>query len=391
MTDLYRVTVAELLEAADRLQAWTQAGLDPAATTWPIAATLSNDLLARDESGAHWLYAPHAQRWYRHTAAGWQRVSHPPSGPLEAPASPALLSDRQTADALAAFDPSDNPVALSTVKGPALSAAEGPTANPTPHEGISHAIAGLRDAYAQGRLSSDDATEIAARMALLDRQGCFWMPGFWSGEWHRFHAGDWHEAEPPAIDTLVRLDEGPRPCDNCGAQLDSGLICPACGEAVPPTVVSLEPPGAPLPPEQAGRVLMGVAAYMIGGLGTIPEPVTAEWDPPTDRPQKSTPESIACPACDHANPLASRFCNACGQPLVPPPAACIPPPPQPESACCALCGAPLAPEQAFCSQCGQPVPSAQEASPPRFCPSCGEPAEPGQAFCAHCGQSLRSS
>ena len=387
MTDLYRVTVAELLEAADRIQAWARAGLDP-------AATLSNDLLARDESGAHWLYDPHARRWHRHTAAGWQRASHPSTDPLEAPASPALLSDRQTADALAAFDPSVNPVALSTAKGPTPSAAEGPALSKaegaTPHEGISHAIAGLRDAYAQGRLSSDDATEIAARMALLDRQGCFWMPGFWSGEWHRFHAGDWREAEPPAIDTLVRLDEGPRLCDNCGAQLDSGLICPACGEAVPPTVVSLQPPGAPLPPEQADRVLMGVAAYMIVGLGTIPEPATAEWDPPTDRLQKSTPESIPCPACGHANPLASRFSNACGQPLAPP-SASIPPPPQPQSTRCAHCGVPLAPEQAFCSQCGQAVPSADQASPPRFCPSCGELAESDQAFCAHCGHSLRSS
>ena len=366
MTDLYRTTVAELLEAADRIKAWAQAGLpgDPAQP---------NDLPARDQTGAHWLYDPHAQRWHRHSDSGWQLASRPPTGPLEAPASPALLSDRQTADALSDLPPQAPPVD-----------------NPTPHEGISHAIAGLRDAYAQGRLSSDDATEIAARMALLDRQGCFWMPGFWSGEWHRFHAGDWREAEPPAIDTLVRLDEGPRLCDNCGAQLDSGLICPACGEAVPPTVVSLQPPGAPLPPEQADRVLMGVAAYMIVGLGTIPEPATAEWDPPTDRLQKSTPESIPCPACGHANPLASRFCNACGQPLAPP-SASIPPPPQPQSTRCAHCGVPLAPEQAFCSQCGQAVPSADQASPPRFCPSCGELAESDQAFCAHCGHSLRSS
>jgi len=388
MTDLYRTTVAELLEAADRLATWAQAGLDlapspsavtPSAPKGPAPSAAKGPALskaegvARDQTGAYWLYDPRVQRWHRHTPAGWQLAAQPPTGPLEAPASPALLSDRQTAQALGALGP----------QGP-------PPGDPTPQQALSHAVASLRQSYEQGHLSSDDATEIAARMALLDRQGCFWMPGFWSGDWHRFHTGDWREAEPPAVDALVRLDEGPRPCDTCRAQLASGLICPACGEAVPPTVVALQPPGAPLSPEQADRVLIGVAAYMIGGLGTLPEPVAAEWDPPADRPQKSTPESVACPACAHQNPRGSRFCNACGRPLAPPPAPSMPPPPQPESVRCPHCGAALAPEQAFCSQCGQAVRWAEEPAASRFCPSCGQPADPEQAFCAHCGQSLRS-
>ncbi len=54
----------------------------------------------------------------------------------------------------------------------------------------------------------------------------------------------------------------------------------------------------------------------------------------------TTVASIACPACAHENPAATKFCHECGTPLV---------------RRCGQCEAELAASVQFCGACGAPA------------------------------------
>jgi len=60
-------------------------------------------------------------------------------------------------------------------------------------------------------------------------------------------------------------------------------------------------------------------------------------------------EGLACPACGHANPAATKFCHECGTPV---------------ARRCGQCEAELAPTMKFCGECGAPAaPRASVAQP----------------------------
>lgn len=57
----------------------------------------------------------------------------------------------------------------------------------------------------------------------------------------------------------------------------------------------------------------------------------------------------ACPACGKEQPYNSKFCNACGAELPPPPA---PQPKQADGVICPNCGAEMSQQMTFCTNCG---------------------------------------
>ena len=65
---------------------------------------------------------------------------------------------------------------------------------------------------------------------------------------------------------------------------------------------------------------------------------------------------MKCPNCGHNLPDTARFCNKCGQPIVPKP------PTEERRIYCPNCGASLPEAARFCNKCGQPL---DEEDPPR--------------------------
>ena len=65
---------------------------------------------------------------------------------------------------------------------------------------------------------------------------------------------------------------------------------------------------------------------------------------------------MKCPNCGHNLPDTARFCNKCGQPIVPKP------PTEERRIYCPNCGASLPEAARFCNKCGQPL---DEEGPPR--------------------------
>ncbi len=69
-----------------------------------------------------------------------------------------------------------------------------------------------------------------------------------------------------------------------------------------------------------GRVREFNAVQAAGIAATLGIPVPIWGQPPVSAtvnvpPPAATPELIACPRCQHANPPGARFCSACGSAL----------------------------------------------------------------------------
>jgi hypothetical protein len=85
-----------------------------------------------------------------------------------------------------------------------------------------------------------------------------------------------------------------------------------------------------------------------------------------------TADTVFCTNCGARNPLAARFCDQCGTPLVKPADTLTVPAP------------PAAPAAASAA----PAPAPVAAGGTFNCPQCGVAAIPGEAFCDNCGAAL---
>jgi len=120
--------------------------------------------------------------------------------------------------------------------------------------------------------------------------------------------------------------------------------------------------------ESGGDAGMGMGT----SLGLMMPAMFAQYFAGGQHGVKSTgkQEDTACPECQSAIPLNSKFCPECGHQLL-------------VFKECAHCAKNLTPNAKFCSRCGKPV---EEKSDTKRCPNCDTPNIFDSVFCNECGE-----
>ena len=221
-------------------------------------------------------------------------------------------------------------------------------------------------------IDSAVAEETLTNQLLLDREGCFWTIGFQSGRWYSFEASHprWLGVEgPPEASTLLKACSDPSECSTCGRQIPGDKFCRYCGQQIsriPATLpVHLEAP---------------VEEFMAKGWNTLPEPVTADWEPPAGYPEMP----VTCSVCGLVHARGETSCLRCRAALSEEaPRVCGNP----------QCGKRLSHGTRFCQHCGQRTVEKSEqphSSQEQTCPNraCGRQIEAGKKFCPACGAPL---
>ncbi len=329
MMDLRRYRPEQITAAGQAHAAYATS----AETSSQEAIALLKESLFRDPSGQYWAVDHLGQRWYRWEHNAWQ-IATAPEGPLEGPAALDMPTEPSTEITLA---DDDLPVATSAV------------------EAVAALVQRLGSAYCEGRLCSSYAHELLGRIVLVSSEGRAMTVGVASGQWYVFQGGAWSpNATLPSDDALLTRSEL-----SSWIQGNDGLGVD----------------GHP-----SAEVAESIAAFLVLGAGTLPEPVTEPWDPPAEEP----PIWPRCPACQRVNLPGYRHCTWCGQ-AAPPIADGSPAPPGEPSAtgtlACPACGSPCRPTQSFCEKCGASLVSVT----PRNCPRCSAPVKATDRFCAKCG------
>lgn len=286
MTDL-RTYQADQVAAALRVTRIYLQSVD--ARPRQVAEVLAQ-LLFRDQEGIYWAVDPMAERWYRWQDGDWQ-ASRTPDGPLEGVA---------WLDAPTSLPPEEGP--SEEIALPSMTAAQA-AATITDRLGA---------AYREGHVSSDQANGLLERVALVSHEGHVWRSGVQSGRWYAFIDGAWAgQPDAPADDTLLGRSE---------------LVTWAADEH---EGESLDTPAAE-----------ALGASLLLGATTLPEPVTAPWDPPEATP----PIWPACSSCGRENIPGSRYCTWCGKPAS-----------HNAKPLCPSCGSPTKAADRFCGRCGTPL------------------------------------
>lgn len=260
----------------------------------------------RDDQNTYWFLDASADQWFRFEGGQWQRAT---TAPDMVEGTDDLLRYIGAPDAL----PADGEDSSDNVKqgGPVMV--------------YRHLLQKARDGYLKGRYTSMDTAMLLTRLYLVDQQGYFWTMGFHSGKWYRAEDKDWAVMDhPPDMNRLAHMKYEGLSCERCGQKVEKGPACPNCGAQVSPQIIGLE---------DEGYTRMG--RFMMLGVGSLPEPVTASWDPPESLPSLQEP-GTDCPLCAAHNPPGSRFCNQCGRQLG-----------------CPACGKVNRPGSRFCAQCGR--------------------------------------
>ena len=202
-------------------------------------------LLVRDRAGTYWRLAPDGG-WSASRNGGWQ--------PGDAPTT--LLEG-----------PADLPMSL-LPGAPALPPAQASAPAPIGPAEYSGQVDALRAQYERGEVSSRQLEASLGRFHLVDEEGAAWTVGFCSRAWFRFEAGQWVEtgAQPEAR-RLLSVADLLGACPACGASAAGRRFCGDC---------AAEQPRARLTSTTAAAM----ADFLERGYGTLPEPVTAPWDPP---------------------------------------------------------------------------------------------------------------
>jgi len=201
------------------------------------------------------------------------------------------------------------------------------------------------EAYKRGDLSTMDVETFIHRYYLADKGGRFWTMGVHSRSWYYFNDYEWvKEDGKPDEDNLIRFEPTTKDCEKCGEPLKGEFICSKCGHIAGLSLVN-----------GSNEADVNVVWFLIYGIGSLPEQVTGEWEPPHTfaglpelelLPGLMGGESnlddgeagIKCASCGAINPGDSRYCNQCGASLG-----------------CPNCGTFNTPGSKFCNQCGNPL------------------------------------
>jgi hypothetical protein len=201
------------------------------------------------------------------------------------------------------------------------------------------------EAYKSGGLSSLDAEAYLSRYYLTDKRGHSWTMGVQSGSWYYFDELDWVKGVgKPDEDDLIRFQPSVKECEKCGEPLKGEYICSKCGHI---TGLSLE--------GDSNEADVNVVWFLIYGIGSLPEQVTDEWDPP--QTYAGLPELELLPGLVGAEAILDEVDIGIK---------------------CASCGVINSGESRFCNQCGTAL----------GCPNCSTYIVPGSKYCNHCGAEL---
>jgi len=244
-------------------------------------------VVVRDRARTYWRLAPEGA-WSAWRNEGWQ-PDDAPATLLEGPAELATTLER-----------------IVPAPSPAQPAAPAPVG---PAEYLAQ-IETLRARYQRGEVDSGEVEASLGRFHLVDDEGAAWTVGFGSRAWFRFAAGRWVESggEPDA-GRLLSVADLLGACPACGASTVGRRFCGDCGAE-----------------QRAARLTQtaaaGIADFLERGYGTLPEPVTAPWDPP----EALSAEVAASVAAAELAPTQAAASMA------PPPPLASPAPPAPVSA-----------------------------------------------------------
>jgi hypothetical protein len=193
-------------------------------------------------------------------------------------------------------------------------------------------IRDLRAAYEAGLLTSIDAQELAGEKYVVDRSGRPWCVGLQSLSWYQFEGVSWESVEhAPDAEQIVPIMKWPEVCENCGRTLETEIECPSCEHIQTPEVDF-----------DTDEAMLRFQAFMLTGMGTVPEIFSEGWVPPAGYPDLPMISGPICRRCGNINPGDSVFCNQCASALG-----------------CSKCGAINRIEDKFCTQCGQELPAVQ--------------------------------
>jgi len=103
---------------------------------------------------------------------------------------------------------------------------------------------------------------------------------------------------------------------------------------------------------------VGVGQQMGSMMGSVMGNVTGQGN--------TAAQAASCPKCNAMNPQGSKFCSACGGPMVVPKIACP------------ACNEQIKADSKFCPSCGANL---QQVN----CKNCSTPLKPGAKFCPECG------
>jgi len=199
----------------------------------------------------------------------------------------------------------------------------------------------IRQGYMEGRIHSEAAKELLTEFYFYDIHGGVWTVGFQSGKWYVMRENRWQlSATPPRIESLIKKVD--QPCRECGETIRGWGKCPHCGADNPPQWA-----------ENMEEIGEGFYNFVTKGWDALPEPVTAEWDPPK-LPKDflvKKPVSVICPNCGSENEAGKKFCTQCGNKLE----GLLEESDVQEIRTCGNCGSPLKPGAKFCSSCGRQV------------------------------------
>ncbi len=243
----------------------------------------------RDVAGNYWAVDARTGGWYRFTQQQWQPADLIPDhleGPIEFARYRLARSDDHGPDAPPIDLPPDR-------------------RHWPPTRVLVDLIEYVVTAYNQGQLSSSDAEALLKNRFLIDTCGRFWMLGLRSRQWYWFEAGRWTPAaQPPDPKSLLRYEPRAIVCPKCGQALTNEDRCPRCKMPIERRVAG----GS----EETIAALFNLAAF---GDGSLPEPITAEWNPPNWSPMAIGEARPVCAACGAPMQPGRKFCTRCGASL----------------------------------------------------------------------------
>jgi len=280
-------------------------------------------LVFRDLQGGYWALAGGQTGWFTNSEAGWKGAARP-KGHLEG---------------LALLDLEDN----EHIEG-VVQMQDEQVIQPRPSaEGMLEINRIIYHAYKEGRILLQDAGEMLVERVLFDRKGRPWLPGVRTGIFYYLEDLAWVPAgQQPTEGELVRFDSGSIACPKCSKESQGDFkYCPYCGAEMPRNLEFESP-------EAVVRAFL----FILKGIGSAPEALSAEWDPPAWYPGAVVKDAMICPICQQENLSRSVFCCRCGSLLA---SARNQAAVETSASNCRFCGEELKPGRKFCAYCGKPV------------------------------------
>jgi hypothetical protein len=295
--------------------------------------TLSR-LIFRSQSSNYWALDGRGMNWYCFSRGSWEQVLDVPMR-LEGPADLPIFHDSSVEK-----KKKMNVIDLHPeVKG-----------SKADHQIYSEFVELVCSGFKDGSLTSDEAEAFLYSHFLIANNGNPWAVGVRTRRWYYFEKGKWRESKnPPQDSQLTKWPNAINYCPKCGKETTGESKCPHCGEQLSPSFAL-----------KNKEAWVALSDFLVNSFGELPEQLTDPWNPPAWYPDAIHQDGIICSLCQASNPVDSRFCNSCGNPLLL--------------------------EQGEISS--RQKEKTKQAKKTIICPNCGAVLASGRKYCTQCGKSL---